>query len=360
MPNAVGQYPSPQMDSVVSKPAVTTTVKTPDDIAVLPPAKKEEGSSSLMKALTGLAIVGSAAVLLYNLRKSKDMVKTVQDFKAQGGKFEKGIAKNADGSLFEGILIQRGAKNGNTYTRTYANGRLVNASKNFAEARNVKTDKIENYVKEYSYTKDNKLSSIKTKIYENGKVKTETTTTPTNMLALGEFKKVGDKNAVKIVDGKAVTKDGKKFDGVIAEKLGDDILISEYKDGEQISERLNMTLKDNKFEKGTEFYSLNKSDLQKREEEIFEKMLASEKVKVDEKAKQEKIGNLVEALRTKKEEDEMLELLELEEAIAKEEEAKRQAIVGIVEGLKEKKAQDTKTTSTIKNFFTSIFSSKKP
>ena len=41
-------------------------------------------------------------------------------------------------------------------------------------------------------------------------------------------------------------------------------------------------------------------------------------------------------------------------------EAKKQVIAGIVEGLKEKKTQDAKTSTKIKNFFTSIFSSKKP
>ena len=94
--------------TIAAEPIVKNNVQpatNPADIQVPPPAPKEDGGNKLMNALTGLAMIGAGTMLLYNLRKGRGIdAKTLEAFKAQGGKFEKGIAKLADGSNFTGII----------------------------------------------------------------------------------------------------------------------------------------------------------------------------------------------------------------------------------------------------------------
>lgn len=312
---------APLERKVLSTPNTPTT--NPGEIQVPPPAEKKEDSSPLFKTLTGLAIVSSAAYLLYNLRKGGNMVKTLENFKAEGGKFEKGLAKNKDGSLFEGILQFN--KESGTGTCTYVKGRLVSASKNYDEASKLNTDKIENYIKEYSYDSEGKLISIKRKVAKNGTDTVETLTPRRDIKTAGKAYKRKDtfkEEGYKFVDGKAVDKEGNPFTGVIAEKLGNDVMLREYKDGIQISERYNKTLKDHTYRNATESYTMDIDDLAEREEDIIIDILKKEDAKTAERMAKEKLADLVEAVGSKK-------------------------------------AENAKPLNQVKSFFSKIFSSKK-
>lgn len=325
MPNAIGPRTQVMMEPVVDKSMVNQNVpKSPDDIIIPPPAEKKEGSSALAKALTGLAIASIAGYLLYNLRKGGEIpVKTLEAFKAAGGEIKNGIAKNADGSRFEGILTYRGkGKDANSMRMVYQNGRLQKAFKNF-DGKYANPEKPSHYMKEYIYDSNGKLSVINRTTLVDGE-KVVTPILPKNIKTVGmpkgrDFEAAG----CKFVDGKPVNADGSDFNGLIVEKLDNDVLIREFKDGKQISEKLNTKLNGAEYEKGSEFYSLDAEGLAKREDEVFNRMVEAEKAVLDEKSKKETLGNLIEALGAKKQED-------------------------------------AKPLNRVKNFFSNLFSSKKP
>jgi len=262
-------------------------------------------------------------------------------------------------------------KDGNVFINTYANGNLIRASKNAFEVSKINTDKIPNYIKEYTYTPEGKLKSIQYKTIESGVEKVEILTPRRDIKTVGDgFKKVNTfgSEGYTFVDGKPVKADGTPFSGVIAEKLENDVMLREFKDGELISERLGTTLKDNKYKKASESYVMDKDDLLERRNDFVEKVTKKEEDKIiellkkedaetEERMRKEKIGDLVDAIRTKKEDDEILELLELEDMITADEKAKKEAIVNMVEALGQsaKKKEDAKTINQVKKFFSGLF-----
>ena len=253
--------------STINTPQITTAaaaapsvqpkpVTTVDDIVIPEPEKKEDKSNLLAASLTGLALIGVGTYLLYNLRKGKGIPeKTIEMFKKEGNVFERGIAKTKDGTLFSGKITQKTAE-GDKIERYYVNGRLQRATKNVDDKGFYDPTKAVNYDKTYQYTPEGKLTNITRTTGVNGEAITTELVRPT-------IKKAEDFAAQggKIVDGKAVNADSSAFTGIIIERNGTDRLLKEYKDGKQVSERLNTTLKDRVTKPDGEHYVRNEAEL---------------------------------------------------------------------------------------------------
>lgn len=251
--------------TIAAEPIVKNNVQpatNPADIQVPPPAPKEDGGNKLMNALTGLAMIGAGTMLLYNLRKGKGIdAKTLEAFKAQGGKFEKGIAKLADGSNFTGI-INKVDDAGNTYFRVYNNGQLTKAVKNVDYKGFADPTKAENFIKEYTYTAEGKIQEIKQTVMKDGEC-IENILGKKNIQTYNKFANEGGC----VFEGEAINADGSKFNGhlVSTDKDGDTI-IHEFANGKLVSERLNTTLKGNIMKPGANNYVLHEAGIIAREE----------------------------------------------------------------------------------------------
>ena len=251
----IGTTPAvPAQTVTAEQPKQTTTI---DDIVIPEPEKKENKSNLLATSLTGLALLGVGTYLLYNLKKGKGIPeKTIEMFKKEGNVFERGIAKLKDGTLYTGKLTKKVEGTGDKFEYYYVNGRLQRAAKNFDSKGFYDPTKATNYDKIYNYTPEGKLENITRVNGLNGESFISTFTRP-NIQKAEDFAAQGGK----IIDGKALKADDTPFSGFIVEKNGTDRLIKEYKDGKQVSERLNTTLKNNTTKPDGEHYIRNEAEL---------------------------------------------------------------------------------------------------
>jgi len=250
--------------TIAAEPIVKNNVQqatTPADIQVPPPAPKEDGGNKLMNALTGLAMIGAGTMLLYNLRKGKGInAQTLEKFKAQGGKFEKGVAKLADGSNFTGV-INKVDEAGNTYIRIYNNGQLTKAAKNVDYKGFADPTKAENFIKEYTYTAEGKIQEIKQTVMKDGEC-IENILGKKNIQTYNKFANEGGY----VFEGEAINADGSKFNGHLVGDVNGDTVIHEFANGKLVSERLNTTLKGNVMKPGANNYVLDEAGIIAREE----------------------------------------------------------------------------------------------
>ncbi len=269
---------TPQVITAASAPAIQPKpVTTVDDIVIPEPEEKKDKSNLLAGTLTGLALLGLGSYLIYNVKKGKGIPeKTIEMFKKEGNVFERGIAKTKNGALFNGKIVQKTEK-GDKIERYYINGKLQRSTKNVDDKGFYDPTKESNYDKFYSYSPEGKLTGISKTVGNNGKAITTEFVRPVIQKA-DDFAAQGGK----IVDGKAIKADNTPYSGFIVEKNGSDTLIKEYKDGKQVSERLNTTLKDRVTKADGEHYVRNEAEL----DEIAKKIEA-EKQKAVEKPQAE-------------------------------------------------------------------------
>lgn len=237
-------------------------VQNPIDINVPPPEEKKEGNSKLMNALTGLAVIGAGAMLLYNLRKGKaPEIKTLEKLRAEGFKFEKGIAKLADGSEFTGVF-KHTTKTGDNFFILCENGKITKSAKNvdlagFADP----TKGANNFIKSYG---EKGVEEIKR--FKEGEWVADILAPKKNIKMESKFLNEGGY----FVDDIPYNADGSAFEGFISK--ADDIqgtLIKEYKGGKQVSERLNTGFTDKPMggveKPGLDYYVMNEADIVARE-----------------------------------------------------------------------------------------------
>ena len=248
---------APTVQNIPPKPVTTV-----DDIVIPEPETQKDNSNLLVNALTGLALLGAGSYLVYNLKKGKGIPeKTIEMFKKEGSFFERGIAKTKDGAVFNGKITQI-TKSGDKIERYYVNGRLQKATKNIDDKGFYDPTKASNYDKTYSYTPDGKLSGVTKTVGIEGEAVTSELVRPIIQKA-DDFAASGGT----VVEGKALKADGTPYTGIIVEQKGADRLLKEYKDGKQVSERLNTTLQDRVTKPDREHYVRNEAELDALAEE---------------------------------------------------------------------------------------------
>lgn len=276
MPTSIS-HNSANYNPVVNKPAeIQQPIQNPADIVVPPPSKHEDGSNMLMNTLTGLALIGTAAYLGYNYLKGRgaNAEKTLEAFKQQGGKFEKGIAMLKDGTKFTGTIIHKAEKSGNEYYRQYVNGQLITAGKNMDASfwNNPAKPTVESFCKQFNYSPEGKLISYD-RYARNGDtiVKSTHNITPKNIVTRENFIKGGGKFNENGIPQNA---DGSNFKGFIVDyngnsTIGQNTIIKEYADGKQVSERFNISLKDRVIGNRKDTYNLDEQGLIQREQDLI-------------------------------------------------------------------------------------------
>ena len=246
-------------------------VKTTDitDIKVPAPEIKDKSGSMIANTLTGLGILGAATFLAFNMKKAKNPTQTLSEFKKLGGEIKKGIAKNKDGTLFDGTITHKD-KAGNTYFRAYVNGRIQSSGKNL-DKLNYTNGNAAIFGKKYTYDANGKCIKIERLKIENENQIIEEII-PKNIKTAEKFTQEGGQ----IVDGLPIKADGTHYNGAIIEKTDGNLLIKEFKDGKQISERYNATFKDRALKPDAKI--LDENGLIQREQEILEQQKEAERI----------------------------------------------------------------------------------
>ena len=241
-------------------------VKAADEITVPPPATSENGSNLLMKSLTGLALIATGLYLGKNLLKpSGNIVKTLETFKLQGGKFNRGVATLPDGSTFTGKIKYTSTK-GDNYLLEYLEGKIQKVSKNIDEFSFVDPNKASNSIRKWNYSPEGKVTEIRKASIVDDKI-VEQALDSKKLKNMQKFTEEGGK----IVDGKAINADGTPYTGYLAEVNEQRTLIKGFaEDGRQVSERLNKSLTDRDIRTkvgDVEHYVLDEAGLIKREKD---------------------------------------------------------------------------------------------